>query len=193
MSNSNARILAFAGSTRVHSFNKKLAAAAAKGAETAGAQVTLIDLRDYPLPLFDQDLEAAEGLPENAKALRALFLSHNALLIACPEYNGSLPAVLKNTIDWVSRRQEGEPPLACFKNKVALLLSTSTGALGGLRVLRHLQTVLMGMQVVVLPEQKAVPKAAEVFNEGGIGDEKIRVEVERLGARLAEVAALFHA
>ncbi len=192
MSNSNARILAFAGSTRVHSFNKKLVAAAANGAENAGAQVTLIDLRDYPLPLFDQDLEAAEGLPENARALRELFLSHNALLIACPEYNGTLPAVLKNTIDWVSRRQEGEPPLACFKNKVALLLSTSTGALGGLRVLRHLQTVLMGMQVVVLPEQKAIPKAAEVFNEEGIGDEKIRAEVERLGARLAEVAALFH-
>jgi NAD(P)H-dependent FMN reductase len=192
MSNSNARILAFAGSTRVHSFNKKLVAAAANGAENAGAQVTLIDLRDYPLPLFDQDLEAAEGLPENARALRELFLSHNALLIGCPEYNGSLPAVLKNTIDWVSRRQEGEPPLACFKNKVALLLSTSTGALGGLRVLRHLQTVLMGMQVVVLPEQKAIPKAAEVFNEEGIGDEKIRAEVERLGARLAEVAALFH-
>ncbi len=193
MSDTNARILAFAGSTRVHSFNKKLAAAAAKGAEAAGAKVTLIDLREYPLPLFDQDLEAAEGLPENAVALRELFLSHNALLIACPEYNGSLPAVLKNAIDWVSRRQEGEPPLACFKNKIALLLATSPGALGGLRALRHLQTVLMGMQVVVLPEQKAIPKAGEVFNDEGIADDKIRAEVERLGARLAEMAGLFHA
>ncbi len=193
MSDTNARILAFAGSTRVHSFNKKLAAAAAKGAEAAGAEVTLIDLREYPLPLFDQDLEAAEGLPENAKALRELFLSHNALLIACPEYNGSLPAVLKNVIDWVSRRQEGEPPLACFKNKIALLLATSPGGLGGMRALRHLQTVLMGMQVVVLPEQKAIPKAGEVFNDEGIADDKIRAEVERLGARLAEMAALFHA
>lgn len=193
MSDSNARILAFAGSTRVQSFNKRLAAAAAKGAEDAGAQVTLIDLRDFPLPLFDQDLEVADGLPENAAALRALFLRHNALLIACPEYNGSLPAVLKNTLDWVSRKQEGEPPLACFKNKVALLLATSPGALGGLRALRHLQAVLMGMQVLVLPEQKAIPKAGEVFNDEGIVDEKIRAEVERLGARLAEMAALFHA
>lgn len=193
MSDNNARILAFAGSTRVQSFNKRLAAAAAKGAEAAGAQVTLIDLRDFPLPLFDQDLEVADGLPENAAALRALFLGHNALLIACPEYNGSLPAVLKNTIDWVSRKQEGEVPLACFKNKVALILATSPGALGGLRALRHLQAVLMGMQVLVLPEQKAIPKAGEVFNDEGIVDEKIRAEVERLGARLAEMAALFHA
>lgn len=193
MSHSNARILAFAGSTRLQSFNKKLAAAAAKGAEDAGAQVTLIDLRDYPLPLFDQDLEAAEGLPENARALRELFLSHNALLIACPEYNGSLTGVLKNTIDWVSRRQEGEPPLACFKGKVALLLATSPGALGGMRALRHLQTMLMGMQVIVLPEQKAIPKAAEAFGEDGISDEKVRAEVERLGARLAEMTALVNA
>lgn len=193
MSHDNARILAFAGSTRLESFNKKLVAAAAKGAEDAGAQVTLIDLRDYSMPLFDQDLEAAEGLPENARALRELFLSHNALLIACPEYNGSLTGVLKNTIDWVSRRQEGEPPLACFKGKVALLLATSPGALGGIRALRHLQTILMGMQVIVLPEQKAIPKAAEVFGADGISDEKVRAEVERLGARLAEMTALFNA
>lgn len=193
MSHNNARILAFAGSTRLQSFNKKLAAAAAKGAKDAGAQVTLIDLSDYPLPLFDQDLEAAEGLPENARALRELFLSHNAILIACPEYNGSLTGVLKNTIDWVSRRQEGEPPMACFKDKVALLLATSPGALGGIRALRHLQTILMGMQVIVLPEQKAIPKAAEVFGADGITDEKVRAEVERLGARLAEMTALFNA
>jgi NAD(P)H-dependent FMN reductase len=193
MSNSNARILAFAGSTRTNSFNKKLAAAAAKAAEAAGAQVTLIDLRDYPMPLYDGDLEAAEGLPEKARALRELFLSHNALIIASPEYNGSYSAVLKNAIDWVSRKQEGEIPLACFKNKIALLLATSPGALGGLRALRHLQTVLMGLQVVVLPEQKSIPKAGEVFNDEGIADDKIRAEVERLGARLAEMASLFHA
>ncbi len=193
MSHDNARILAFAGSTRLESFNKKLVAAAAKGAEDAGAQVTLIDLRDYSMPLFDQDLEAAEGLPENARALRELFLSHNALLIACPDYNGSLTRVHTNTIDWVSRRQEGEPPLACVKGKVALLLATSPGALGGMRALRHLQTILMGMQVIVLPEQKAIPKAAEVFGADGIADEKVRAEVERLGARLAEMTALFNA
>jgi chromate reductase len=193
MTQRKVRILAFAGSTRMHSYNKKLAAAAAKGAEAAGAEVTLIDLRDYPLPLFDEDLEAAEGLPENARALRALFLSHEALLIANPEYNGSLSAVLKNTIDWLSRRQPDEEPLVCFKDKVALLVAASPGALGGLRALRHLQTVLMGIKVIVLPEQKAIPNAAKVFDDHGIADEKIRLEVERLGARLAEMTALFHA
>lgn len=193
MSIQKARILAFAGSTRMKSYNKMLAAAAAKGAEAAGAEVTLIDLRDYPLPLFDQDLEAAEGLPENAQALRELFLSHNALLIANPEYNGSLTAVLKNTIDWISRRQGDEEPLICFKDKIALIMSASPGALGGLRALRHLQTVLMGIKVVVLPEQKSIPNAHKVFDEQGIADDAIRAEVERLGARLAEMAALFHA
>ena len=188
-----ARILAFAGSTRINSYNKKLAAAAAKGAEAAGAEVTLIDLRDYPLPLFDEDLEAAEGLPENARALRELFLSHNALLIANPEYNGSLSAVLKNTIDWLSRRQGDEAPLICFKDKIALLVAASPGGLGGLRALRHLQTVLMGIKVVVLPEQKAIPNAHKVFDDEGIMDDKIRADVERLGARLAEMTALFHA
>lgn len=193
MSQRKVRILAFAGSTRIKSYNKKLAAVAAKGAEAAGAEVTLIDLRDYPLPLFDEDLEAMEGLPENARALRELFLSHDALIIANPEYNGSLSAVLKNTIDWLSRRQEGDEPLVCFKDKVALLVAASPGALGGLRALRHLQTVLMGIKVIVLPEQKAIPNANKVFDENGIADEKIRQDVERLGARLAEMAALFHA
>lgn len=193
MSIQKARILAFAGSTRMKSYNKMLVAAAAKGAEAAGAEVTLIDLRDYPLPLFDQDLEAAEGLPENAQALRELFLSHNALLIANPEYNGSLTAVLKNTIDWISRRQGDEEPLICFKDKIALIMSASPGALGGLRALRHLQTVLMGIKVVVLPEQKSIPNAHKVFDEQGIADDAIRADVERLGARLAEMAALFHA
>lgn len=188
----NARILAFAGSTRAQSFNKKLAAAAAKGAEAAGATVTLIDLRDYPMPLYDGDLEAAEGLPEKARELRELFLSHNALLIASPEYNGSYSAVLKNALDWISRRQEGDQPLACFKGKVALIIAASPGALGGLRSLRHLQSFLQGIQVNVLPEQKAIPNANGVFDEHGITDDKIRADVERLGARLAEVAGLLN-
>ena len=192
MSNSNARILAFAGSTRLQSFNKKLAAAAAKGAKDAGATVTLIDLRDYPMPLYDGDLEAAEGLPEAARALREVFLAHNGLIIASPEYNGSFSAVLKNTIDWVSRKQGDEAPLACFKGRVALLLATSPGALGGLRSLRHLQQLLMGIQVNVLPEQKAIPNAQAVFNEHGIADDKIRADVESLGARLAEMTAKIH-
>ena len=109
------RILAFASSTRRESFNKKLVTIAAQGAREAGAEVTLIDLKDFPLPLFDQDLEAEQGMPENGKKLKKLFIDHDGLLIASPEYNSSLPAVLKNAIDWVSRPAPGEPSLVAFR------------------------------------------------------------------------------
>src|SRR5271163_4547880 len=124
------RILAFAGSPRRESFNKKLVSIAAKGAREAGAEVTLIDLKDFPLPLFDQDLEAEQGMPENGKKLKKLFIDHDGLLIASPEHNGSFPAILKNAIDWVSRPAPGEPSLAAFRGKVATLMSASPGALG---------------------------------------------------------------
>jgi NAD(P)H-dependent FMN reductase len=161
-------ILAFAGSTRTASYNKQLARAAADLARAAGALVTLIDLRDYPLPLFDEDLEAAEGLPENAKKLKALLREHQGILIAAPEYNSSITAVLKNAIDWASRTEtDDEPPLSAFKGKTAALLSASPGALGGLRGLVHLRAILGNIGVLVLPEQAAVGTAHEAFDEAG--------------------------
>ena len=109
---SNVKILAFAGSTRTESFNKKLVKIAVEGARAAGAEVTLIDLRDFPMPLYDGDLEAASGLPENAKKVKQLMISHHGFLISAPEYNSSITAVLKNTFDWVSRPEtDDEPPL----------------------------------------------------------------------------------
>ncbi|HYF37755.1 MAG TPA: NAD(P)H-dependent oxidoreductase, partial [Prosthecobacter sp.] len=162
------KILAFAGSTRTGSFNKKLIRIAADAARTAGADVTLIDLRDYPLPLFDGDLEDAQGLPENAKKLKELFNSHDALLISAPEYNSSITGVLKNTIDWVSREAtDDEPALRDFTGKTATLLSASPGALGGLRGLVHLRALLGNIGVIVLPDQVSVPKAHEAFDETG--------------------------
>ena len=122
----SAKILAFAGSTRSNSFNKRLVRAAAVMAEEAGATVTIVDLRDYPLPLYDGDLEQAEGLPEHAATLYELFKSHDALLISSPEYNSSVSAVLKNTIDWVSRPRDGEQPLEAFSGKVAGLLCANS-------------------------------------------------------------------
>ena len=145
------KILAFAGSTRRDSWNKKLLHIAIQSARSAGAQVTLIDLKDFPLPLYDGDLEATAGVPENALKLKELFKSHQGLLLACPEYNSSITAVLKNTLDWVSRPVPDEPPLAAFKGKVVTLISASPGALGGLRGLVHVRAILGNIGCIVLP------------------------------------------
>ena len=183
------RILAFAGSLRTDSFNKKLVQIAAAGARKAGAEVTYIDLKDYPLPIFDQDLEAREGLPANGRKLKDLFLSHQGLLIASPEYNSSVTAVLKNTIDWVSRPAAGESPLQCFDGKVCGLMSASPGALGGLRGLVHIRAILGNIKVLVIHEQIAVPGAAEAFAaDGTLKDGAKQTGVEAIGRRVAEVA-----
>src|SRR5262245_29509779 len=105
------KVLAFAGSARKQSLNKRLVQVAAEGARRAGAEVTLIDLKDYPLPLYDGDLEAGEGLPQNARRLRELMLGHDGFLISSPEYNGSLSPLLKNVIDWCSRSVDGQDGL----------------------------------------------------------------------------------
>jgi chromate reductase len=181
-----ARILAFAGSLRRESFNKKLVPIAAKGARDAGAEVTLIGLEDFPLPLFDQDLEARQGMPENGMKLKQLFIDHDGLLIASPEYNSSITAVLKNAIDWVSRPAPGEPSLVAFRSKVATLMSASPGALGGLRGLVHVRSILSNIGVIVLPDQIAVAKAHEAFNaDGSLKDSKQQSGVEGLGHTLA--------
>jgi len=187
------RILAFAGSTRTESFNKRLIKIAVASAQAAGAEVTLIDLRDYPLPLFDGDLEAREGLPADGRKLKDLFLAHHGLLMSCPEYNSSITGVWKNTIDWVSRPVPGEAPLACFEGKVAAILSASPGALGGLRGLVHVRAILGNIKVLVLPDQVAVPKAGEAFNpDGSLKDPKQHAAVEALGAKLAQVIPKIH-
>ena len=154
-----AKILAFAGSTRAGSFNKKLVQIAVAGARAAGAEVTYLDLRELPMPLYDGDLEAAEGLPANAQKFKELLLAHQGLLISAPEYNSGISGVLKNAIDWASRSAPAEAPLACFVNKVAALMSASPGALGGLRSLVHVRSILGNIHVLVLPDQIAIPRA----------------------------------
>ncbi len=187
------KILAFAGSTRKESFNKKLVKVAADGAREAGAEVTFVDLHDLPLPLYDGDLEAKDGIPENAIKLKKMMLEHQGLLIASPEYNSSISGVLKNTIDWISRPEPGEKPLACFDQKVAGLLSASPGALGGLRGLVHVRSILGNIKVTVIPDQVAVSKAHEAFNEdGAMKDEKQQQSVRNIGLQVANVAAKLH-
>ena len=153
------RILALAGSLRKESYNKKLVKIAMHGASAAGAEVTYLDLRDYPLPIFDEDLEAAQGMPEAGKKLKQLLIDHDGFLLACPEYNSSITAALKNAIDWASRPVPGVAPLACFTGKTAALLSASPGALGGLRGLVHVLSILGNINVLVLPDQIAVMNA----------------------------------
>lgn len=182
------KIVAFAGSTRQGSFNKKLVAVAADGAEAAGAAVTRIDLADYPMPIYDGDDERADGMPENAKTLRALFTASDGLLISSPEYNSGYSAVLKNTIDWISRPQPDEPPLIAFAGKVAGLMSASPGALGGLRGLVQLRMVLGNINMLVIPDQFAVSKAAQCFDDsGGMTDEDQRARAAGIGRKVTEV------
>jgi chromate reductase len=192
MNNENAakpRILAFAGSSRTDSFNKKLVKIAAKGAEQAGGEVTVADLRDFPMPLYDGDLEAREGLPPAAKAWKRLLMSHDGFLIASPEYNSSISALLKNAIDWASRTEtEDEPPLVCFKGKVASLMSASPGNLGGLRGLVTVRSILNNIGTLVLPEQVAISKAHEAFTEdGALKNVRQQASVEQLGAGLVQI------
>jgi chromate reductase, NAD(P)H dehydrogenase (quinone) len=186
---STLQILAFAGSTRSDSYNKRLVRIAAEGAKKAGVDATFIDLRDFPLPLYDEDLEEKEGVPDNAKKLKALFYKCHGLLIASPEYNSSISAVLKNAIDWISRPVEGETDsLGCIRGKVASVMSTSPGALGGLRGLVHVRSILGNIGVIVLPVQVAVPKAHEAFNaDGTLKDPKRQSEIESLGANVADM------
>ena len=186
MSN-KAKIIAFAGSTRKDSYNKKLVKIAAEGAREAGAEVTIIELEDYPLPLFDEDLEKSEGLPENGRKLKDLFLEHNGLLISSPEYNSSYSGVLKNTIDWLSRPVEGYPPLECFADKVAVLMAASPGSLGGLRGLVHVRSLLGNIKVTVLPNQIALISAFNAFeNDMTLKDAKMHDRIKELGKKLTE-------
>ena len=184
------RILAFAGSTRTDSFNKKLVNIAADGAQSVGAELSLIDLREFPMPLFDQDDEANSGLPANAERLRDAVLVHDGILLASPEYNGSVSAVLKNAIDWISRPHPDN--IAPFSGKTAAILSASPGRLGGLRGLTHIRAILTNLNVLVLPSQIAIGAAHEAFVDKSLVDPERDSAVRRLGVELAEILSLLH-
>jgi chromate reductase, NAD(P)H dehydrogenase (quinone) len=182
------KILVFAGSARAGSLNKKLARVAAAAVEDAGAEATLIDLHDFPMPLYDGDVEAAQGVPQQGVRLKELFKQHHGLLIASPENNGSVSALLKNALDWVSRPIGGEGGSVPYRNKVAALLAASPGALGGLRGLVHLRQILNALNVLVLAEQFALARAHEAFDaQGFLKDAAQRATVAAIAVRLVEV------
>jgi chromate reductase len=164
------KLLIFAGSTRAHSWNRKLARVAADLARTAGADVTPIELADFELPLYNADLEA-RGTPAAAIRLKEIFDAHPAWIICSPEYNGSYTGLLKNTLDWVSSPVKGHPRWSSgtlpFAGKVVGLLSASPGALGGLRSLGHLAPLLLNLQCWVAPKQFALSRAGEAFDANG--------------------------
>ena len=179
------RILVFAGSTRRDSLNKRLARAARGAVRAKGGAPTWLDLAERPMPLYDGDLEKEHGLPENAKRFKQLLKEHAGLVIANPEYNSSISGVLKNAIDWASRQEPGEAPLACFDRKVAGLCAASPGALGGLRSLVVLRMLLANIRVLVVPEQLAVGKAHEAFGaDGNLADAKQQASLEAIAARV---------
>lgn len=161
------KILAFAGSTRKGSFNKKLLRVAVESLRQAGAEVTEVDLADYDMPILNQDDEAANGLPPAAKALQDLLFEHDGLFLACPEYNSSITPLLKNTLDWISRPNGDRASTAGFRGKPVALVSASGGALGGLRGLRHVREILGNIGMLVLPGQLALNKAHEAFTSEG--------------------------
>ena len=182
MPNAVPRLLAFAGSLRQGSYNRRLVHVLAEGAREAGALVSLIELRDYPLPVYDGDIEA-EGMPAPVRALQQLMREHDGLLISTPEYNGSMPALVKNTLDWISRpTAEGVSGTTLFQDKVAGIVSASPGPLGGLRSLLVLRDALSKLGLLVVPQQVAVGQAADKLPDYGVlGDERLRANVHNVG------------
>jgi chromate reductase, NAD(P)H dehydrogenase (quinone) len=179
------RILAFSGSARKESLNKKLLAAVVEATRTAGGDVTLVDFTDFPMPLYNGDLEDAEGMPPNAQKLVDLITQHQGLLIASPEYNSQITPLLKNAIDWVTRADEN--PLI---GKAAAVVSASPGAFGGIRSMTQARQLLTHLGCLVIPVQCILPHADKAFDEkGALKEERVRKTVQSVATQLVRVAA----
>lgn len=180
--NTLVKILAFSGSARRESLNRKLLAVAVQAVREAGAEVTLLDLNEYALPLYHGDLEDADGLPANAAKVIELITRHDALLIASPEYNSMLTPLLKNTLDWCTRG-DGDP----FEGKVAAVVSASPGALGGIGSLRLAQQLLLHLGCHVVPAKAMLPHADKAFDASGqLTDARALKAVKAVAAMLVE-------
>jgi NAD(P)H-dependent FMN reductase len=187
------KILVLSGSLRTGSYNTRLAALAAKELTLAEADVTRISLGDYPLPIYDADMEANAGMPDMAVKLKQMFGAHQGVFIATPEYNASVTPLLKNAIDWVSRvREKNEPTLAAYKNRAFALGAASPGPYGGMRSLMAMRQVLeLGCGALVIPEQLSVASAADAFDDmDDFKDKRYANQLKNVARRLIEVARL---
>ena len=183
-------ILVFSGSVRTGAYSGKLADVAQKALALQGAEVTRISLADYPLPIIDEDLERESGMPDNAVRLGRQIAAHDGVLVATPEYNGSIPPLLKNAVDWVSRVRDsgGSRPLV---GKSVALCSSSSGRFAGIRAINHLRAVLVRCQMEVVTPECSVPDGGAAFDENGeLRDEKLKQAMERLCRTLTETARL---
>jgi NAD(P)H-dependent FMN reductase len=184
-----AKIAAIAGSYREHSYNKRVLNIAVAGAREAGGDVTVIDLRDFPMPIYNSDDHEQKGFDPQASRLQDLLKEHDGLLIASPEYNGSIPGGLKNAIDWTSRKSDKYGMYEVYRGKTAAIITASPGQFGGLRCMAHLRGVLTIAGVTVLPTEIAVTFVAQKFEVDGaeMNDEKTRSHLTNLGATLVGV------
>jgi chromate reductase len=160
------KILVIPGSLRSGSLNARLAAAASHEIAQAGAEVTRISLSDFPLPIYDGDLQARSGVPKNAINLKRMIGAHHGVLIVTPEYNSSVPALVKNTIDWVSRVQDPhETRGQVFRDRTFAIAAASGGRLGGTRALAALRLILSACHATVIPNQLALSFAEEAYDD----------------------------
>lgn len=186
------RVLVFAGSVRSGAYSGRTADLAQKELALQGAEVTRISLADYPLPIMDEDLEAEHGIPENAVKLARQIAAHDGVLIATPEYNGSIPPLLKNAIDWTSRvSKDNGRPFRPMTGKPVGLCSSSNGHFAGIRCINHLRAVLVRCRMEVITPECSVPDGGNAFGEeGNFRDEKLHKSMEQLCRTLIETSRL---
>ena len=174
------KVVAIAGSTREGAYSKKLAKQAAAMATQLGAKVTFVDLRDYPMPLYDADVEAAQGMPESAQRLRRLILESQAIIITTPQYNDSIPAVLKNAIDWISRTEDGKRDHHPLTGRKIALMSTSPGKKGGTKALVHLKDIIGELDGTIVKQTVSVGNASTAFSaEGELTNPELKKKLKK--------------
>lgn len=175
------KVLSFSGSTRGGSFNKKLVQEASCMAKNSEAVVKQIDLKNFPMPFYDGDLESTQGMPYYAKEFKRLMVESDVIIIASPDYNGSLSAVLKNALDWASRSEDGKSSRDAFKGKKFVLMSTSPGKSGGIKGLLHLRSIIENIGGSIVLEPLAIGQSHNVFDVNGhVKDEAIKLRVQQL-------------